>query len=393
VTQVVTQVVTRVVAIVPTYDARGKLVNSLGAAAHQTRPPDAVIIVDNASPGGVIPAAQASEVSVPLGVLQVARNTGIAGGFGAGVASALAEDADWIWLLDDDTVPDPGCLAVLLACAAAHPEATVIAPRVVDITGAVQGHHRGYYRWRHTFPVAAKRYAEDLVPVDYVSYAGILVRASAARLTGGPDQRWFLMADDLEWSLRLGEHGPLLLCPGARIVHDDGHLDRPPGLIAAVRNHFAVSPNAASHVWRYVLTFRNASWMRRERDHEGSVGWLVNYLMQASRVLVVGQNRRQLLRLYWWYGLAGRRANFNHIEPAVWAQALGDRRQTHRLHPDRSSEATPWSPLPELPVMWLNAASQPPYGRSVRSPSSSRISTPRRSALASFDPGDSPATR
>ena len=353
---------TRVVAVVPTYDARGKLVNSLNAAAHQTRAPDALIIVDNASPEGVMLAAQTSDVTVPLGVVRVARNTGIAGGFGVGIAAALAQDADWIWLLDDDTVPDPDCLAVLLGCAGAQPEASVLAPRVVDVRGDVQAHHRGYYRWRHTFPVSASRYHENLVPVGYVSYAGILVRGDAARRTGGPDQRWFLMADDLEWSLRLGEHGPLYLCPHARIVHDDGHIGRPPGLAAAVRNHFAVSPNATSHMWRYILTFRNASWMRRERDGEGLAGWVANYLMQAARVLVTGQNRRQSLRLYWWYGLAGRRGNFNHVEPAVWAQALGDRRQTHRLHPDHSPEATPWSPLPEPLVRWLNAAALRPGG-------------------------------
>jgi rhamnopyranosyl-N-acetylglucosaminyl-diphospho-decaprenol beta-1,3/1,4-galactofuranosyltransferase len=348
--------VTRVVAIVPTYDSRGKLVNSLSAVADQTRPPDALIIVDNASPDGVIRAAKMSAVTVPLGVVRLPRNTGIAGGFGVGVASAVAEDADWVWLLDDDTVPDPDCLAVLLRAAAAHPGASVVAPRVVDVRGIVQGHHRGYYRWRHTFPVSVGRYHEDLVPVGYVSYAGILVRGSAARQTGGPDQRWFLMADDLEWSLRLGEIGPLYLCPNARIVHDDGHVGRPPGLMAAIRNHFAISPNAASHVWHYILTFRNASWMRRQRDHEGWVGWFVNYLLQAIRVLVMGEHRRQSLRLYRWYGLAGRRGNFNHIELAAWAQALGDRRQTHRLHPDRSPEATPWSPLPEPLIRWLNVA-------------------------------------
>jgi hypothetical protein len=175
----------------------------------------------------------------------------------------------------------------------------------------------------------------------------------------GLDQRGLLMADDPEWSLRLGEPGPLYLCPEARIVHDDGHVGRPPGLVSAVRNGCVVSPNAASHLWRYILTFRNASWMRSERDDEGPVGWFVNYLMQATRVLVQGQSRRQSLQFYWWYGLAGRRGNFNHIDPAVWAHALGDRRQTHRLHPDYRPEATPWSAIVDPSVRWLNGAPHP----------------------------------
>jgi GT2 family glycosyltransferase len=132
--------VTTVVAIVPTHDAPGKLVNSLNAAAHQTRLPDALIIVDNASPDGVMLTVKAAEVTVPLGVVRVPRNTGISGGFGVGVAAALAQDADWIWLLDDDTVPDPHCLAVLQGAAADHPDETVLAPRVVDVLGAERLH-------------------------------------------------------------------------------------------------------------------------------------------------------------------------------------------------------------------------------------------------------------
>ena len=38
------------------------------------------------------------------------RNTGRAGGFAYGLALALADAADLVWLMDDDTVPEPGAL-------------------------------------------------------------------------------------------------------------------------------------------------------------------------------------------------------------------------------------------------------------------------------------------
>ena len=41
---------------------------------------------------------------------ELARNYGGAGGFAYGMALALADGADLIWLMDDDTVPEPGAL-------------------------------------------------------------------------------------------------------------------------------------------------------------------------------------------------------------------------------------------------------------------------------------------
>ena len=44
----------------------------------------------------------------------LAQNTGGAGGFAYGLALALADGADLVWLMDDDTVPEPGALRALL---------------------------------------------------------------------------------------------------------------------------------------------------------------------------------------------------------------------------------------------------------------------------------------
>ena len=69
----------RVAAVVVTYNRRDLLLESLAAVRGQTRPPDEVIVVDNASADDTAaavrkhyPAAQLAELS---------RNTGGAGGF------------------------------------------------------------------------------------------------------------------------------------------------------------------------------------------------------------------------------------------------------------------------------------------------------------------------
>ena len=99
-----------------TRNRRQLLLEALAAVHGQSRQPDAVIVVDNASADGTAAAVRSHHPSVRLA--ELTRNTGGAGGFAYGTALALAGGADLIWLMDDDTVPEPGALLALLATSA-----------------------------------------------------------------------------------------------------------------------------------------------------------------------------------------------------------------------------------------------------------------------------------
>src|SRR5690606_18523667 len=86
---------------------------ALDALAAQTRPPDAVIVIDNASTDDS--AAVAAQHPVVTRLVSLERNTGGAGGFAAGLAVALDDPGlDFVWLMDDDTIPTPDALTELL---------------------------------------------------------------------------------------------------------------------------------------------------------------------------------------------------------------------------------------------------------------------------------------
>ena len=97
----------RVVAVVVAYNRAELLAEVLAALAAQRAPLARVVVVDNASTDASAEVARAAGDLVDL--VSLPRNTGGAGGFAAGMAVALADhEPDWLWLMDDDTVPDRG---------------------------------------------------------------------------------------------------------------------------------------------------------------------------------------------------------------------------------------------------------------------------------------------
>jgi GT2 family glycosyltransferase len=76
----------RVVAVLVTYQRLALLRDALAAVLAQTRRPDAVVVVDNASDDGTAQAVADAHPDVDLVVLR--RNMGGAGGFATGMERA-----------------------------------------------------------------------------------------------------------------------------------------------------------------------------------------------------------------------------------------------------------------------------------------------------------------
>ncbi|GGT73810.1 glycosyltransferase [Actinomadura citrea] len=224
-----------VTAVVVTYNRRDLLDEALTALGAQTRPPDRIIVVDNASADGT--AAMVAERFPGADLLALPRNIGGAGGFGAGMARGMGGGADLLWLLDDDTVPEPEALQALLdarrkAAAGEDGPPALVASRVVWTDGRDHPMNTPRPKPRATAAESRLARAAGCVPIRSASFVSALVDATAVRERGLPVADYFLWNDDFEFTTRLlrGRRG--LLCPGSVVVHktrEFGGTDADPG--------------------------------------------------------------------------------------------------------------------------------------------------------------------
>jgi GT2 family glycosyltransferase len=310
----------RVTAVVVTYNRRELLNSCLHSLIAQSFSLDRIVVVDNASTDGSEEVVGSFE---GVELVRLEENLGSAGGFAAGVEAALAEECDWIWLMDDDAEPAPDALERLLASSGADdPTVAALCPAVVLPDGAIDVKHRGTWRKRPR-PLPASEYVAGTVsPIDFFTWVGPLIRAEAARAAGPPMAELFIWADDYEYSFRVRRHGDLRLVPASRVVHHDArgsHHTRRSRLVNRLTGwDYEPAPYAA--FWRNLCGIRNYVWLKKRHEGEsalGAAGTTAQFMLKALLY-----DDRPLSRLRWLARFArdGRRGHFVRFGPEEWAR-------------------------------------------------------------------------
>ena len=230
----------RVAAVVVAYNREHLLAEVLEALAAQTRTPDTLVVVDNDSTDGSAEVARAAlEAWGDAGrLISLNSNTGGAGGFAVGIAAAMIDpEVDWVWVMDDDTVPHPGALEAALNThrryrATGDDSLAVMGSRVVWTDGA--DHAMNTPKPKIGADRAERRRAEavDAVPIRSISFVSAFLRAARIREVGLPIADYFLWNDDFEYTARMLRGARGLFVPQSVVTHktrSNGSSDQDPG--------------------------------------------------------------------------------------------------------------------------------------------------------------------
>lgn len=198
--------------VVVTYNRADLLRRMLAGLRALERPADAVIVVDNASTDHTPDVLAAADVA-GLQVIRSETNAGGAGGFSTGLQAAYRQGFDRIWVMDDDVIPAPDCLTVLLA----QDEDCLMAVRE-DLSGALIELAATRFDLRSPLAIRPKRasvvstYADraampERVELENVAFEGFMVRRRVVEAIGVPDAGFFIFYDDVDYALRARRAG------------------------------------------------------------------------------------------------------------------------------------------------------------------------------------------
>ena len=212
-----------VFAVVLTYNRKDLLRQCLNSVFAQSRPSDEVIVIDNCSSDGTADMLRA-EWGDRVQVHIVSRNIGASGGFNIGIRIAYQGGADFIWVMDDDVMPEPDALAKLveadqflldervphafvLSCAWTEDGKVTNVPKVDTRRTA-----SGYENW----PLFLER---KMVPVTRATFVSILLPRTIIAQYGLPLAPMFIWGEDAEYTLRITKEYPGFFVGDSKVVH------------------------------------------------------------------------------------------------------------------------------------------------------------------------------
>lgn len=177
-----------------------------------------LFVVDNASAPAVRQRLEerAAGSAGKLRLMLNAANLGLAAAQNQGIAAALAEGADWVLLLDQDSIPDPGMVEAMLAAWEARADKArigLLAPRLHAENGTLKAR---VYVSRHGLDFHREPLGPgDVVPdVAFAMASGSLIAAEVFREIGAMREDFFVDYIDFEFAFRMRRAGWRLLGVG-----------------------------------------------------------------------------------------------------------------------------------------------------------------------------------
>ena len=187
-------------------------------------PACSAIVLDNASHDDSVPAIKSRFPKVRI--IPLMQNRGYAGNNNIGIEAALAAGADWVLVLNEDTVLAPDCLTRLVAAGKADGHIGFVGPMVYhyDEPQVIQSaggrldrlwvsSHFGQNETDHG------QY-NQVREVDWVTGCSLLARSRMIRHIGLLDERFFYYWEETEWCLRARRNGwRIVHVPQAKVWH------------------------------------------------------------------------------------------------------------------------------------------------------------------------------
>ncbi len=263
-----------VAAVVVTYNRRALLSECLNALLQQTHALDMIYVIDNASRDGTREMVLERYADKTLRYEHLPNNLGGAGGFHAGMSLAHASGYEWIWVMDDDSMPQPDCLARLLG--STDKSVGFVAPLIRTPEGRPQAYHHKRFT-RSLFPKEVPstswlHISSELGPteVDANAFVGPLINREAVESVGLPNPQFFITWDDTEYTYRISRRLKCYLIPDATIVHKD-------------RSSAAAAAYGGTLDWKTYYSTRNGILF--VRSNNGILGSWLYALYVAGRAL------------------------------------------------------------------------------------------------------------
>ncbi len=248
----------------------------------QTKPCD-ILVVDNASTDGTaVWLAERQSENTRLCARNTGENLGGAGGFNYGMRWAVEAGYEYLWVMDDDCLPEPDALEKLLdADALLGGDYGWLSSVALWTDGTECKMNR--QKLKKSFYEYSPLMKYGLVQAEQATFVSLFLRAETVRRVGLPIRDFFIWGDDIEYTRRVAvrEGIPSFVAGQSQVVH-------------AMKENggSSIATDRAERIERYRYAFRNEAFTYRQEGVRGVCYYLAKCGLNFCRILVKAPDRR-----------------------------------------------------------------------------------------------------
>jgi GT2 family glycosyltransferase len=216
----------KVLAVVVTWNRKVLLERCLRAIQAQTRAVDGIILIDNGSTDGTPEYLKAAGLipSPTILYLRSPTNDGPAAGFAGGCDAAMKQGCDFIWIMDDDVIPDFDALEHLISAY----EENFADPKSVgflaSIVVAPDGNPmnvpevdfrplpNGYPGWNQLLD-------KGMVKIRQATFVSVLFPGTTIEDFGLPKKEFYMWGEDSDYTLAVSLERPCYQVGNSCVTH------------------------------------------------------------------------------------------------------------------------------------------------------------------------------
>lgn len=269
-------------AVVLTYNKKKLLHENVKCLLEQNFSGFDILIVDNNSSDGTKDSLKEYLNNPRINYVNTGANLGGAGGFSYGIEYAVKQSKyDYLWVMDDDTMPQKSSLEELNnAAQLLDNDFGYLCSQVLFTDGSLcnmnkQIVDKDWFRW--------STYLDNgLLKVNKASFVSVFINAKAILDVGLPISEFFIWYDDTEYTARISKKYPSFLVSNSKVVHkmkSNMSLD--------------ITNDTPERMNRYKLAYRNYYYIARREGLKAKVRYYL-YILRTIKNIFKSQDKRKL---------------------------------------------------------------------------------------------------
>ncbi len=262
-----------VCAVVVTYKRLSLLKESIEALRSQDYACD-ILVIDNHSSDGTDAYLDENRIDH----VSLKDNIGGAGGFNVGIKRAVQKGYEYVWIMDDDCIPNPDALKKLIIIAEkkVH-QFGFLASKVIWTNGDL--HHMNKINYKED-----DRIEDGLYRIDQATFVSLLLDSDVIKKVGLPIMEFFIWGDDIEYTRRIAKRNkiPSYYVENSVVVHK-----------TKTNVGSKIAYDEFEKLKRYRYAYRNEFYLYRQEGIKGITYYVLKCIYNIMRIIVFSRDHKK----------------------------------------------------------------------------------------------------